>query len=117
MENVRQDLRRDVAFEVQYQCAQEFLAAHAGNISGGRIFIRTPEPPPLNHTVRVRFTLPGVPEPFECHGLVVWANPTPKQSLPPAGMGLKFLDLPREAKQRIEAFVTTTPGPSAPPQP
>lgn len=116
MERVRQDLRRDVAFEVHYRCAEEFRSAYAGNISGGGLFIRTPNPPPLNETVRMRFTLPGVPQPFECHGLVVWANPAPKQSLRPAGMGLKFLNLSREAKQRIEAFVTTPAGP-APPRP
>ena len=117
MGELRQDLRREVAFEVHYRSAQEFRSAYAANISGGGLFIRTQQPPPLNRTLRIRFTLPGVPQQFECQGLVVWANPAPKQSLYPAGMGLKFLDLPREAKQRIEAFVTTPPGPDAPPRP
>jgi uncharacterized protein (TIGR02266 family) len=117
MEHVRQDPRREVTFEVHYRTAQEFRAAYAGNISGGGIFIRTQEPPPLNRTVQLRFTLPGVLQSFECQGLVVWANPAPRESLRPAGMGLKFLDLPRQAKQRIEAFVTAPPGGSAPPLP
>ncbi len=117
MENVRQELRREVTFEVHYRSAQEFCSAYAGNISGGGIVIRTPEPLPLNRTVRLRFTLPNVSPPFECQGLAVWTNPAPKQSLYPTGMGLKFLDLSREAKQRIEAFVTAPPGDSDPPLP
>ena len=117
MEEHRQDLRAEVAVEVHYRSAQEFRSAYSANISGGGIFLRTPEPLPLNHTVRMRFTLPGVPRPFECHGLVVWAIPAPKKSVLPAGMGIKFLDLAAEAKTLIDAFVTTTPGPGAPPQP
>lgn len=115
MGKVCRDQRRDVAFEVHYRCAQEFFSAYGGNISGGGIFIRTADPPPLNQTVRTPFTLPGAPQPFECHGLVVWANPAPKQSLRPTGMGLKLLDLPPEAKQCIQAFVTAPSEGSAPP--
>ena len=110
MGELRQELRREVAFGVHYRTAQEFRSADAANISGGGLFIRTLEPPPLNEILRLRFTLPDVPQPFECQGLVVWTNPAPTQSLYPTGMGIKFLDLVGEAKQRIEAFVGTTPG-------
>ncbi len=111
------ELRREVAFEVHYRSAQEIHSAYAGNISGGGLFIRTKEPPPLNKTLRLRFTLPGIPRQFECQGLVVWTNPTPTQSSYPTGMGIKFLDLASEAETLIKAFVLTSPGPSASPQP
>ena len=46
MGELRQDLRREVAFEVHYRSAQDFRSAYAANISGGGIFIRTQQPPP-----------------------------------------------------------------------
>ncbi len=113
----RQDLRGEVAVEVHYRSAQEFLSAYSANISGGGIFLRTQEPLPVNHTVWMRFTLPGVPHPFESHGLVVWAIPAPQKSVLPAGMGIKFLDLASEAKQLIEAFVAKHTALGAQPKP
>ncbi len=113
MEEHRQDLRGEVAFEVHYRSAQEFLSAYSANISGGGIFIRTQEPLPLNHAVRMRFTLPGVNHQFDCHGIVVWANPSPTKSFLPAGMGIKFVDLATEARKLIQDYVTRNTGPGA----
>jgi len=111
MEERRQDLRGEVAFEVHYGSIQEFLSAYSGNISGGGIFIRTQEPLPLNHEVRIRFTLPGVTHQFDCRGIVVWANPLPKQSFLPTGMGVKFVDMDAAAKNLIDEFVQKSSGP------
>ena len=113
MEEHRQDLRGEVAFEVHYRSAQEFLSAFSANISGGGIFIRTQEPLPLNHAVRMRFTLPGVNYHFDCHGIVVWANPSPTKSFLPAGMGIKFVNLVGESKKLIEEFVAKHAGQGA----
>lgn len=101
----RADARADVDLEVQYRTAQEFTAAYATNISGGGIFIRTQQPLPLNRDVQIRFTLPGIPQKFVLHGLVVWSNPHPSRSSFPPGMGIKFMDLDPEAKTIIAGFV------------
>ncbi len=112
MAEPRGEPRAEVAFEVHYQTAQEFLSAYSRNISGGGIFIRTQQPPPLNQKVQLRFTMPGIAHPFECEGIVVWSSPVPSRGVLPSGMGIKFLDLDPESRQLIVEFVKTH-GPAA----
>ena len=68
--------RTDVNLEIRYQSARDFVMAYATRISGGGLFIRTATPLALNQTVHLRFTLPGVAQPFELRGLVVSTNPS-----------------------------------------
>ena len=105
MADQRKDPRADLDVEVHYQSAPEFLSAYSRNISGGGIFIKTPHPLPLNKTIRLRFTLPGMTRRFESTGIVVWSNPVSSSSFLPSGMGIKFLDLDPEARQLIADFV------------
>ncbi len=101
----RADPRADVNLEVRYRSAQDFMLAYAKNISGGGICIRTAKPLPLNSEVQVRFSLPGIPTPFEIKGLVVWTNPYASQTAFPTGMGIKFLELGPDEKKTIDEFV------------
>ena len=105
MGDQRKDPRADVDVEVHYRTAQEFLSAYSRNISGGGIFIKTPHPLPLNQTIRLRFTLPGITHRFESAGIVVWSNPVSGGSFLPSGMGIKFLDLDPESRRLIAEFV------------
>jgi uncharacterized protein (TIGR02266 family) len=100
----RKDARAEVEIEIHYRTAQDFLAAYSKNISGGGIFIRTPQPQPLNQAVLVRFTLPGLPNRFEFRGIVVWNNTSTRGSFP-AGMGIKFLEIPPKAAEVLADFV------------
>ena len=101
----REEPRADVDIEVRYRTAQEFLSAYSRNISGGGIFVRTERPLPLNHSVHLRFTLPGIPHDFEVDGIVVWSNPGLGRSSLPSGMGIKLVDLDPNSKQLIAEFV------------
>jgi uncharacterized protein (TIGR02266 family) len=101
----RESPRADAQFEVQYRTAQEFILAYSRNISGGGIFVRTTQPPPLNTEVRLRFTLPGVARLLELRGLVVWTNASVTGSAFPPGMGIKFLDLDPDGARLITEFV------------
>ncbi len=74
MAEQRQELRANVEVEVNYRTLQEFIAAYSRNISGGGVFIRTPQPQPLNQEVLLRFTLPGIARRFEVRGVVVWST-------------------------------------------
>ncbi len=105
MSEQREEPRVEVDVEVQYRTAQEFLSAYSRNISGGGIFVGTPQPLPLNHSVRLRFTLPGIPHRFEVNGIVVWSNPGSGRSSLPSGMGIKLLDLDPHSKGLIAEFV------------
>jgi uncharacterized protein (TIGR02266 family) len=101
----RTGLRAEVNLEVRYRSAHEFMAAYAKNISGGGICIRTVKPLPLNSELHLRFSLPGIPKPFEVKGLVVWTNPFADQSAFPTGMGIKFLELGSDEKKILDGFV------------
>jgi len=106
----RQELpRTEVEVEVQYQTEQEFLSAYSRNISGGGIFVWTPQPLPPNHAVRLRFSLPGIAHRFEVSGIVVWSNPGSGRSFLPSGMGIKFVDLDPRCREFIDEFVKTRP--------
>jgi len=105
MHDRRTEPRADVDVEVHYRTAQEFVSAYSRNISGGGIFIKTQHPLPLNQTVRLRFTLPGITHQFQTGGIVVWSNPVSSRSFLPFGMGIKFLDLDPKPKQIIADFV------------
>ena len=111
MEERRQDPRIDVEVEIEihYRTLQEFVTAYTRNISGGGVFIRTPQPHELNQRVRLRFTLPGVDRQFDIPGMVVWVNSSP-QSAFPAGMGVKFADLTPADAELIKNFVKRTKG-------
>ncbi len=107
----REESRAEVEIEVRYRTAQEFLAAYSRNISGGGIFIRTQQPLPLNQSVLLRFTLPGIAHHFQVRGVVVWANPVSVRSSFPAGMGIKFLQVEPKEQQLIADYIKQAKGP------
>jgi uncharacterized protein (TIGR02266 family) len=105
MQERRADQRVEVELDVNYRTVQEFVTAYSRNISGGGVFVRTPQPQPLNQKVLIRFTLPGIDRKFEIHGIVVWASSASSRSSFPAGMGIKFLELKPEEQQILLDFV------------
>jgi type IV pilus assembly protein PilZ len=110
----REEPRAEVDIEVRYRTGQEFLSAYSQNISGGGIFVRTARPLPLNHRVRLRFTLPGVPHRFEVNGIVVWSNPGSGHGSFSSGMGIKLMDLDPYSKKLITEFVKAKSPAAAP---
>jgi type IV pilus assembly protein PilZ len=105
MERRQEHPRLEVEIEVQYRTAQEFLSAYSRNLSGGGIFVWTPEPLPPNHAVHLRFSLPGIADCFEVSGVVVWSNPGSSRSFLPPGMGVRFVDLDPRSRELINEFV------------
>jgi type IV pilus assembly protein PilZ len=109
----RQEDRANVEVEVNYRTAQEFLAAYSRNISGGGIFIRTAQPQPLNQSVMLRFTLPGIAHRFEINGIIVWVNTSSRSSFP-VGMGVKFMSMPPKDAELIADFIKKAMASQAP---
>lgn len=95
------DPRAPVDVQVDYE---KVVSGRSVNLSRSGIFIRTPNPLPVNRTLTLGFSLPGIPEPFEAKGQVIWSNPKAGKTHP-QGMGVKFLDLPGERAEQIAAFV------------
>ena len=99
--------RVPVELPVEYAITEHVVATSCLNISRGGIYIRTPDPPPLNREIILRFAIPGDPEPLRLRGRVVWCNAHAGRNPFPPGMGVQFLDLGAEEASRIETFIAS----------
>jgi uncharacterized protein (TIGR02266 family) len=104
----RKHLRRPVNILLKYKIVNKFFEDYIKNISLGGIFVETPHPLPVNTQLKVRFSLPEMKRPIETDGIVVHtiqrhATHDPKIS----GMGIKFSDLDRESRTRLEEYITS----------
>lgn len=88
-----------VEIQVDYETV---VSGHFLKLSRSGIFIRTADPLPVSRILTLRFHFPGIAEPFQVQGEVIWSNP---RNTSPQGMGVKFLDLPKERAEELGAFV------------
>lgn len=104
----RKSTRYRVKMQVDYSCGENFLFSYIDNISDLGIFISTIKPLRAGTPLVLRFTPQDASSPFEVKGEVVWINPYHKdgENLNP-GMGVKFIDLTEQQKQRIQQLITT----------
>lgn len=105
----RQFERVLVDVEVDYRHDDTFLFAYITDISEMGIFIRTNNPETPGTRLNLRFTPPGLDEPLELEGEVIWVNPYrpgDRENLNP-GMGVKFVDLQSWQRLRLTEFVKT----------
>ena len=90
---------------VAYRTVDGFITDWATNLSRGGMFINSRNPLPVGTVVRIILQLPGAPVPFEVRGRVTrvqeFDNPT--NQVP--GMGVEFVDVTDELKDRIARFV------------
>jgi Tfp pilus assembly protein PilZ len=71
--------------------------------TGGGIFVATYEkPPPLGSGVRVSLRFPTGPS-CELSGSVAWVRDQLGEDAPP-GFGVRFVDVPNEARQLVQAY-------------
>jgi uncharacterized protein (TIGR02266 family) len=90
---------------VAYQTVDGFITDWAVNISQGGIFINTRTPLPEGTTVRLIISLPDTAFPFELAGRVARVCEFNNPSNQAPGMGIEFVDVDEEKKERIERFV------------
>jgi uncharacterized protein (TIGR02266 family) len=67
------------------------------------MFIATETPAPLDEVVKLAFSLPGLVDPVEVTGRVVWINDGRDGSEP--GMGVAFQELSPRARETINDLV------------
>lgn len=83
-----------------------FYSGFTIDISRGGIFVATETPLPLHYACEVEFTLPDERGMILATCEVQWVRaPGGGDDGPPPGMGLRFLELPDEAQERIDEFV------------
>ncbi len=97
--------RYPVTWAVDCQTEETFLYAFITNISELGIFVKTTEPLALGTELALSFAPPGK-EPFKLRGAVAWINPARIGDSNP-GMGIRFLDLTLEERERIVDVVKT----------
>jgi type IV pilus assembly protein PilZ len=87
---------------------QTFLYASLRNISELGIFVATLDPLPIGTSLALRFAPPGTSEPFVLPGCVQWVNCVKPlaDNLNP-GMGVRFLDLTSDARERLVDAIHT----------
>jgi type IV pilus assembly protein PilZ len=106
--NRRSSERVTVTWSVDCMTDKTFLYASIRNISEMGIFVSTLDPLPVGTVITLRFAPPGADEPFILMGRVQWINSIKPlaDNLNP-GMGVRFLDLTSEARERIVEAIHT----------
>ncbi len=95
--------RVDTSLEISFKTSGVSGHSYMLNLSSGGIFIKTDTPLPIDAELQLSIQLPDDTETMRIRGKVVW---TKEQSLAfPAGMGVKFIDLPAAYEKRIKLFV------------
>ena len=100
--------RIDVVWSVDCETDETFLYASITNISELGIFVRTNQPLQVGTRLTLRFAVPDASETFVLRGQVQWVNPLRvlAENLNP-GMGIRFLDLAPEERERIVGIIRT----------
>jgi len=100
--------RFDVVWSVDCEADDTFLYASITNISELGIFVRTEEPLQVGTRLTLRFTPPGLHSAFVLVGQVQWVNPVRVLAENPnPGMGVRFVDLTPEDRERIVETIRT----------
>jgi type IV pilus assembly protein PilZ len=99
--------RFDVEWSVDCVADDTFLYASIANISEMGIFVRTTDPKVEGTKVVLAFAPPGH-EPFKLDGEVAWVNRVrPGGDNPNPGMGVRFVTLSAEERERLVEVIRT----------
>lgn len=108
----RKQYRIPKTLKVTYPSSQALVNSFLSNIGEGGIFIPTQEPLNRKEKVNLKIVLPDGKGELEVLGEVAWSNKedrvTPKKTIS-AGMGIKFLKLSQEDKERIIGILSQQP--------
>lgn len=99
--------RVDVEWAVDCVASDTFLFASITNISAMGIFVRTTEPLRPGTRLLLSFAPPGA-ESFKLEGTVAWINSVrPDGDNPNPGMGIRFINLMPEQRERLVEVIRT----------
>jgi type IV pilus assembly protein PilZ len=89
---------------VAYRSVDRFLSDFGTNISRGGVFVNTAQPLAVGTPVRLLVSLPDQDVPIEVSGRVLRVQ---EASSGTPGMGIEFVDLAPEVRERIDGFVAS----------
>ena len=100
-------LRHSVVWSVDCETEDTFLYAKITNISEMGIFVYTTEPLPIGTSLELRFAPADLSlGAFALEGSVQWINPA-RPSCPNPGMGVRFVKLTLEDRERLVEVIRT----------
>jgi hypothetical protein len=104
----RRTLRRPlIVLRAKMDNGKKSFFGYAKNISRGGMFIASINPHEPGSKFQVEFPLPALSgNNVVCHCEVVWKRLFQPKGRYEPGMGLRFLDIPRESADAIETWVT-----------
>ena len=103
----RSDDRIPVAWRLDYKDGENFLYSYIANISSMGLFVHSNSPLPKGTKIQFSFA-PPEQELFILNGEVAWVNPVRDGSdNPNPGMGVRFIDLTDEQRERLVDLVHT----------
>jgi uncharacterized protein (TIGR02266 family) len=104
MENQRRFPRAPLSGLVKFYDWDRPMQASAKEISPEGIFLQTPQALPEGSLLTLRLSIPGLSEAFTVLGKVV--RTVRGGLLRPAGMGIRFIDIPAKAREHIQEYVS-----------
>ena len=108
--------RYDVEWAVDCIASDTFLYASITNISEMGIFVLTTDPLRVGTKMKLTFAPPGA-ESFELEGSVAWINRVKADGdNPNPGMGIRFINLQPEQRERLVDVIRTIAYLREPPQ-
>lgn len=101
--------RLNVTWLVDCETEDTFLYASIANISEMGIFVRTTQPLSIGTRLTLRFSPPGSSGgSYVLEGTVQWVNEVrPLHDNPNPGMGIRFVDLTPDDRERIVGTIRT----------
>jgi len=98
--------RHVAEFKVRFKSYDEFFSQYTENISQGGLFIRTDRVREVDQVIRLWLQLPGGPDEVEILGRVAHVRPPAEAAAEgkTPGMGIEFLEMPFEQKQRLNDY-------------
>lgn len=104
----RSSERYEVTWSVDCKTEDTFLYAAITNISELGIFVHTIDPLPIGTQLTLHFAPPDSREAFILQGMVQWVNAVrPMHDNPNPGMGIRFVDLTPDDRERLVDTVRT----------
>ena len=91
---------------LSYKDPQTFVKAYTGDISSGGLFIKTKTPLNKGEQFILNLQLPRLTEPLKIKCEVAWGRSQGGEGdAPPAGMGVKFLQMNKNDNQVLKAYL------------
>jgi len=105
MKDNRRHIRTPVILRVDYRNVDKFFTSFAENLSEGGIFISTTNPLTPGTTLLLEFVLPDSSLKVRTRAEVMWSRKVPKSPGKKRGMGIKFEELSREDRAKINIMI------------